>query len=81
MVIISETVKVTTVTCETEVINKVTNIDCSEAGTKMVEEEKKQGSDRNQVGFTHTLPKSKMFLITFSANFITNELLSFPVGL
>ena len=57
MVVISETVKITKVTCETEVINKVTNIDCSEnpseAGTKMVEE-RKQDSDCNQVCFRHT---------------------------
>ncbi|CAN6821438.1 unnamed protein product, partial [Brassica oleracea] len=69
MVVLSEIVKITKVTCETEVINKVSNIECSddpsEAGTKMVEEEK-QDSDCNQVGFfQHTNPlESKIFLIT-----------------
>ncbi|CAE6261392.1 unnamed protein product [Arabidopsis arenosa] len=42
MVVISETVKITTVTCETEVTNKVTTLECSEspseAGRKMGEE-------------------------------------------
>lgn len=66
MVVLSEIVKITKVTCETEVINKVSNIECSddpsEAGTKMVEEEK-QDCDCNQVGFfnTQTLSKAKFF--------------------
>lgn len=67
MVVLSEIVKITKVTCETEVINEVSNIDCSEdpseAGTKMVEEEK-QDSDCNQVGFFNThkpLSKAKCF--------------------
>nr|VDC67651.1 unnamed protein product [Brassica rapa] len=53
MVVLSEIVKITKVTCETEFINKVSNIECSddpsEAGTKMVEE-KKQDSDCSETG-------------------------------
>uniref|UniRef100_M4E6L4 Lysosomal Pro-X carboxypeptidase n=1 Tax=Brassica campestris TaxID=3711 RepID=M4E6L4_BRACM len=53
MVVLSEMVKITKVTYETEFINKVSNIECSddpsEAGTKMVEE-KKQDSDCNETG-------------------------------
>lgn len=66
MVVLSEMVKITKVTYETEFINKVSNIECSddpsEAGTKMVEE-KKQDSDCNEVGFfnTQTLSKAKFF--------------------
>lgn len=78
MVVLSEIVKITKVTCETEVINKVSNIDdCSgdpsEAGTKMVEEEK-QDSDCNQVGFfqhTQTLSKAKCYSLLV----VTNEYL------
>lgn len=55
MVVISETVKITTVTCETEVTNTVTTLDCSEtpceAGRQMGEE--KQDSDDNQVVFVN----------------------------
>jgi branched-chain amino acid aminotransferase len=52
MVVISETVKITRVTCETEVTNKVTTLDCSEspseAGRKMGEET--EDGDCNQTG-------------------------------
>lgn len=68
MVVISETVKITKVTCETEVINKVTNIDCSEnpseAGTEMLEENR-QDSDCNQVGFTRSFSKAKCSTLPF----------------
>lgn len=60
MVVISETVKITRVTCETEVTNKVTTLDCSEspseAGRKMGEET--EDGDCNQVVFMNSLKKN-----------------------
>ncbi|KAF3509289.1 hypothetical protein F2Q69_00004645 [Brassica cretica] len=49
MGVLSEIVKITKVTCETEVINKVSNIECSddpsEAGTKMTGIKEKDSDD------------------------------------
>lgn len=77
MVVISETVKITTVTCETEVTNKVTTLDCSEnpteAGRNMREE--KPDSDCNQVVFMNmnTHSRKQKFLIVFSTYYLRNE--------
>lgn len=71
VVVISETVKITTVTCETEVTNKVTTRDCSEnhseAGKRMGEEN--QDVDCNQVVFS----KAKVSQSCSEQNLITSE--------